>query len=182
MNAAVKKFAVQSFPKVSMSYGSVLGEITLVACEQGVCGLYFEGQKHFPGDSAEWIGGNEAPFREVCGWLDRYFSRGDTGGQPTVFFQSGTEFQRKVWQALLSIPMGARVSYQEIARQIGAPGAARAVGAAVGRNPVSILVPCHRVVGSGGALTGYAGGLERKGWLLNHEAAEVCLALQNGQE
>jgi methylated-DNA-[protein]-cysteine S-methyltransferase len=81
----------------------------------------------------------------------------------------GTAFQQSVWQALCEIPLGTTVSYAEIARRVGAPGAARAVGAAVGRNPIPIVVPCHRVVGSNGSLTGFGGGLPRKEWLLEHE-------------
>ena len=82
----------------------------------------------------------------------------------------GTPFQKRVWQALNEIPAGKTYSYAEIARQIGAASAVRAVGSAIGRNPVSVIVPCHRVVGSNGKLTGYAGGLDRKAWLLAHEA------------
>jgi methylated-DNA-[protein]-cysteine S-methyltransferase len=82
---------------------------------------------------------------------------------------SGTEFQREVWQGLKGIPFGQTVSYGDLARTIGKPTAVRAVGAANGNNPVSIIVPCHRVIGSDGGLTGYGGGLERKEWLLKHE-------------
>jgi methylated-DNA-[protein]-cysteine S-methyltransferase len=82
----------------------------------------------------------------------------------------GTVFQRRVWEALRAIPYGETASYGEVARAIGRPAASRAVGAANGRNPISIVVPCHRVVGAGGALTGYGGGLDRKAWLLNLEA------------
>ena len=89
----------------------------------------------------------------------------------------GTEFQRRVWEALHRIPYGETASYGEIAREIGRPAASRAVGAANGRNPISIVVPCHRVVGAGGALTGYGGGLDRKAWLLNLEARALRPAL-----
>ena len=82
----------------------------------------------------------------------------------------GTPFQKRVWQALNEIPAGKTYSYAEVARQIGAASAVRAVGTAIGRNPVSVIVPCHRVIGSNGKLTGYAGGLDRKAWLLAHEA------------
>jgi methylated-DNA-[protein]-cysteine S-methyltransferase len=81
----------------------------------------------------------------------------------------GSEFQRRVWQALRAIPFGVTVSYGEIARRISLPTASRAVGAANGRNPISIIVPCHRVIGANGTLTGYGGGLDRKRWLLGHE-------------
>jgi methylated-DNA-[protein]-cysteine S-methyltransferase len=84
----------------------------------------------------------------------------------------GTDFQRSVWDELVRIPFGERISYGELARRVGRPGSARAVGLANGRNPVSIIVPCHRVVGSDGTLTGYGGGLDRKAWLLDHEARQ----------
>jgi methylated-DNA-[protein]-cysteine S-methyltransferase len=83
----------------------------------------------------------------------------------------GTPFQRLVWEGLLGIPFGATISYAELARRIGRPGASRAVGAANGRNPIAIIVPCHRVIGADGTLTGYGGGLDRKDWLLRHEAS-----------
>ena len=89
----------------------------------------------------------------------------------------GTEFQRRVWEELLTIPYGETASYGEIARATGRPAASRAVGAANGRNPISIVVPCHRIVGAGGALTGYGGGLDRNAWLLNLEARTLRPAL-----
>lgn len=87
----------------------------------------------------------------------------------------GTDFQLSVWQALRAIPPGVTTSYGAIAESIGKPTASRAVGAANGRNPISIVVPCHRVIGSNGTLTGYGGGLDRKAWLLNHETTERSL-------
>ena len=88
----------------------------------------------------------------------------------------GTEFQRRVWAALRQIPAGTTQSYGDLARRIGSPAAVRAVGAANGRNPIGVVVPCHRVIGADGTLTGYAGGLERKRWLLNHEARHATRA------
>jgi methylated-DNA-[protein]-cysteine S-methyltransferase len=88
---------------------------------------------------------------------------------PVVVETGGTPFQRSVWTALRDIPPGTTVSYRELARTIGSPAAVRAVGAANGANPISIVIPCHRVIGSDGSLTGYAGGMERKRWLLEHE-------------
>nr|WP_269814682.1 methylated-DNA--[protein]-cysteine S-methyltransferase [Bowmanella yangjiangensis] len=88
----------------------------------------------------------------------------------------GTAFQQQVWHALVSIPFGQTGSYLDIARKIGNPAAVRAVGAANGKNPLSIVVPCHRIIGSNGNLTGYAGGLERKAWLLQHEQSQQRLA------
>jgi methylated-DNA-[protein]-cysteine S-methyltransferase len=103
-------------------------------------------------------------------WLARYF-RGESADVSSLpLDQYGAPFERKVWRALVEIPAGETDSYGGIARKIGDPGAARAVGLANGANPIAIVVPCHRVIGSNGSLTGYGGGLERKRWLLNHEA------------
>ncbi len=108
------------------------------------------------------------PLPEVARQLDQYFA-----GQRREFDLPlrlhGTPFQRRVWQALVEIPYGVTWSYGELARRIDQPSASRAVGLANGRNPISILVPCHRVIGADGTLTGYGGGLERKQWLLAHE-------------
>jgi methylated-DNA-[protein]-cysteine S-methyltransferase len=88
----------------------------------------------------------------------------------------GTPFQKQVWGELRSIAVGTTLSYGELAKRIGRPGASRAVGSANGSNPIAIVVPCHRVIGSNGALTGYGGGMERKRWLLQHEGAQLSLA------
>ena len=104
--------------------------------------------------------------------LDEYFA-GDRKVFDIPFDQEGTAFQNNVWQQLLSIPYGQLASYGDIAKKLKNPKAVRAVGAANGKNPVSILVPCHRVIGSNGKLTGYAGGLERKQWLLQHEGLGI---------
>jgi methylated-DNA-[protein]-cysteine S-methyltransferase len=106
-------------------------------------------------------------------WLDAYFANQPLPPLPAFDFVSGTPFQQKVWHALLHIPAGQTISYGQLAIQIGAPKAVRAVGAAVGRNPLSIVIPCHRVVGANGSLTGYAGGLEGKRWLLQHEMRDT---------
>jgi len=109
----------------------------------------------------------------VSGRLAAYFA-GDLGALDAIAVDSGgTPFQRRVWAALRTIPAGETVSYQTLARRIGAPTAVRAVGAANGDNPVGIVVPCHRVIGADGSLTGYAGGIERKRWLLTHERAST---------
>lgn len=106
--------------------------------------------------------------------LHRYFA-GDLHALDAVEVETGgTPFQQDVWQALRRIPPGATWSYARLAREIGRPDAVRAVGAANGANPVSIVVPCHRVIGADGSLTGYGGGLERKRWLLTHEGALIC--------
>jgi methylated-DNA-[protein]-cysteine S-methyltransferase len=103
--------------------------------------------------------------------LSAYFERGEWPRDLPLDLSAGTPFQRAVWRALLALPPGRTCTYGAIALQAGRPAAVRAAGAAVGRNPVSVLVPCHRVLGHGGALTGYAGGLDRKRALLAHEGA-----------
>ncbi len=112
-----------------------------------------------------------APFAEVAAQLDAYFAGERRSLDVPVRFEGGSSFQRLVWDELTRIPLGTTVSYGELAVRVGRPGAARAVGSAVARNPVSIVVPCHRVVGASGAITGYAGGVERKRRLLELEAA-----------
>lgn len=102
-------------------------------------------------------------------WLDRYF-RGENPGPDIPLAPEGTAFQQRVWQRLLEIPYGETCTYGDIAREMSGKMSAQAVGQAVGRNPIGILIPCHRVMGAGGKLTGYAWGIERKEWLLNHEA------------
>lgn len=143
----------------------------LLGSDVGLRGVWFLGQKHFPETDSSWQW-DDAPLAEVRRVLDAYFLGEINVILPPLDLR-GTAFQQKVWQALQAIPAGETRSYGDIAREIGAPTAVRAVGAAVGRNPVSILVPCHRVVGSSGKLTGYAGGLDRKTWLLAHEAGDL---------
>lgn len=105
--------------------------------------------------------------------FDAYFA-GDLSALSAVpWTASGTDFQLKVWNLLCEIPVGETISYGELARRAGRPAASRAAGAANGRNPLGVIVPCHRVIGAGGALTGYAGGLQRKEWLLNHERSRT---------
>jgi methylated-DNA-[protein]-cysteine S-methyltransferase len=111
--------------------------------------------------------------------LGAYFE-GDLQTFDLPLHMAGTPFQKQVWQGLLAIPYGTTISYAELARRIGRPGASRAVGAANGRNPIGIIVPCHRVIGANGTLTGYGGGLDRKEWLISHESAAV--AGQDGRE
>ena len=148
---------------------SPLGEILLTFDDASLLGLYFVGQKDQPAVAADWVRDDVHPLAvRTAGDLARYFA-----GEPVVFdvpirFR-GTPFQVAVWEALRAIDRGDTVSYAELARRVGVPAAVRAVGAAVGRNPISIFVPCHRVVGSDGSLTGYAGGLPRKTALLRLE-------------
>jgi methylated-DNA-[protein]-cysteine S-methyltransferase len=141
----------------------------LAASDRGLMGLWFEGQRHGP-DSSGWPEDARHPvLREAVTQLREWFAGGRAQFELPLDLQGGTPFQQSVWAALCAIPHGATTSYAALARQLGRPQAARAIGAAVGRNPLSIVVPCHRVVGTGGALTGYAGGLERKTALLRLE-------------
>jgi methylated-DNA-[protein]-cysteine S-methyltransferase len=151
------------------TYSSPVGAIVLTANEQKLTGLYNENQRHWPKDSEGWQHDDGPRFDAAKSWLDTYFSGQKSQPLPPIQFLSGTPFQHRVWHALLTIPLGETMSYGELATQLGSSKAVRAVGAAVGRNPISIIVPCHRVVGSSGSLTGYAGGLEKKRWLLEHE-------------
>ena len=152
-------------------FESPLGTMLLAATDKGLAGVWFEGQRHGP-DSRGWHEDPQHPvLREALAQLRQWFAGERSSFALPLDLQAGTPFQRSVWEALLAIPRGATTSYAQLARQLGRPQAARAIGAAVGRNPCSIVVPCHRVVGSGGGLTGYAGGLERKTALLRLEGA-----------
>lgn len=145
-----------------------LGPVLLARTEAGLAGAWFEGQKAHPGALAAPESEADPLLREAARQLADYFA-GQRSAFDVPLDLRGTEFQRKVWRTLLRIAAGRTSSYADIARRIGSPRALRAVGAAVGRNPVSVIVPCHRVVGSDGSLTGYAGGLERKRALLRLE-------------
>lgn len=159
-------------------YESPLGGILLAADEAGLTGLWFEGQKYFARSLQKEQEEKETPiFEQAKRWLDLYFS----GKEPDIsvpLHLLGTDFQKKVWEILRTIPYGHTMTYGEIARCLAAENGssrmwAQAVGGAVGRNPISILVPCHRVVGASGSLTGYAGGLDRKVKLLTLEKADM---------
>jgi methylated-DNA-[protein]-cysteine S-methyltransferase len=150
-------------------FESPLGDVVVAATERGVAGVYFTGQKYFPDSAAAWEDAPERPtLKQARAELREYFA-----GTRTAFTVpldlGGTPFQMRVWTVLQAIPYGATVTYGAIAARLGGGGVARAVGAAVGRNPISVIVPCHRVVGANGALTGYAGGLDRKRALLELE-------------
>jgi methylated-DNA-[protein]-cysteine S-methyltransferase len=155
-------------PPYSWRHPSPIGELLLASEGEALTGLYLEERRPGPRGEAAWRE-DPGPFREVVAQLDAYFA-----GERTAFTlplaPEGSAFQRAVWRALEGIPFGQTWSYRELAERVGRPGAARAVGSANARNPISIVVPCHRVIGSAGALTGYGGGLSRKRWLLDHEA------------
>lgn len=149
---------------------SPIGPLLLLAEHGRLSGLYMG--EHQGGPAESQLGRHDdALFVSVREQLAAYFA-----GELRVFnldaVGQGTPFQQKVWTALCEIPYGETISYGELARRIGQPTAARAVGLANGQNPISILVPCHRVIGANGALTGYGGGIERKRWLLAHEARQ----------
>jgi methylated-DNA-[protein]-cysteine S-methyltransferase len=155
---------------------SPIGTLSLCGTEHGLAGIFMEEHSHSPSETQRhgWQRADDL-FAEVRAQLEEYFA-----GRRTVFSVSidrnavgGTSFQRRVWKALEGIPYGATISYGELARRINHPTAVRAVGLANGRNPISIIVPCHRVIGSDGKLTGYGGGMGRKQWLLNLESCAV---------
>lgn len=150
-----------------------LGPMTAAATARGLAGLWFDGQKHHPGPLAAPVDADD-PFiaqarRELGAWFASGGARRRAFG--VALDPQGTPFQRDVWRLLGEIACGATARYGELARRLGRPQAARAVGAAVGRNPISVIVPCHRVLGQDGSLTGYAGGLPRKQALLTLEGA-----------
>ncbi|MFC7462443.1 methylated-DNA--[protein]-cysteine S-methyltransferase [Hydrogenophaga defluvii] len=162
-----------TYPVVAVARtDSPLGPLLLAASQRGLSGLWFEDQRHLPA----WLANRTpAPASEHAvlhtteRQLHAYFAGERNDFDLPLDLDQGTDFQRAVWQALLTIPVRASLSYGALARQIGRPAAVRAVGAAVGRNPLGIIVPCHRVLGADGSLTGYAGGLWRKTALLRLE-------------
>ncbi|MEV5570625.1 methylated-DNA--[protein]-cysteine S-methyltransferase [Spirillospora sp. NPDC052269] len=161
---------------------SPVGPLTLVADGPELVGLYMNKQRHRPEDETFGLPGDpgDEPFASVASQLEDYFT-GERHEFDLPLKLKGTEFQRRVWDALTRIPYGETVSYGELATELGNPSASRAVGLANGRNPIGIIVPCHRVVGSTGSLTGYGGGIERKRFLLDfersHQSAEEAAVL-----
>ncbi|GAC1531005.1 MAG: methylated-DNA--[protein]-cysteine S-methyltransferase [Acidimicrobiales bacterium] len=146
---------------------SPVGPLTLVASDGVLSGLFMDDQRHRP-DPSGFGERDGRSFAAISEQLDAYFD-GTLDHFDVELAVLGTEWQRRVWAGLSAIPYGTTISYGELAARVGNPRASRAVGLANGRNPVGIIVPCHRVVGSSGSLTGYGGGLERKRWLLDHE-------------
>ena len=161
---------------VQTRVASPLGTVAIAATDKGLTGLWFtEGQRYLPlqlTGPAAWPEAHQHPvLTQVSRQLAEYFAGQRSHFDVPLDLGCGTAFQQSVWQALLAIPKGGTQSYGDVSRRIGHPAAVRAVGAAIGRNPVSIIVPCHRVLGGNGALTGYAGGLARKTALLELEGA-----------
>ena len=151
---------------------SPLGPLTAAATELGLAGLWFDGQTHHPGELAAPVDPEHPWLAKAARQLARYWE-GDAFAFDLPLDMRGTPFQQAVWRALRAIGRGATCSYRDIAAQAGNVAAVRAAGAAVGRNPVSIIVPCHRVLGHNGSLTGYAGGLPRKRALLALEGVSA---------
>ncbi|MEJ2284099.1 MAG: methylated-DNA--[protein]-cysteine S-methyltransferase [Desulfobacterales bacterium] len=145
---------------------SPLGTIEIVGCSDSILALDFV-EEMLPGDDEQAF-----CIKECLKQLGEYFK-----GQRQEFFlnlePAGTEFQKSVWRHLAKIPYGKTATYGEVAEAIGKPGASRAVGSANGKNPIAIIIPCHRIIGSDGSLTGYGGGLWRKRWLIGFERGEV---------
>lgn len=155
-------------------YPSPLGDLEIVAESSVIVAIRFAAIGAGAGLSND--DARPSPLDTAAIWLERYFA-GMNEPFPAPLASGGTVFQRSVWEALRAIPYGETASYGEIARAIGSPGAARAVGMACNRNPIAIAIPCHRVVGSSGDLTGYAGGLDAKRFLLELESASTQLHL-----
>jgi methylated-DNA-[protein]-cysteine S-methyltransferase len=160
---------------------SPLGPIVLAATDQALVGLWFDGQRHQP-DASHWHQAAGHPLLALASvQLSDYLAGRRRQFELPLSVSGGSAFEQAVWRALQDIPRGGTCSYSALAAAIGRPKAARAVGAAVGRNPLSIIVPCHRVLGTGGALTGYAGGLARKVALLQLESAAFAPTPTIGQ-
>ncbi|MGH9080180.1 MAG: methylated-DNA--[protein]-cysteine S-methyltransferase [Acidimicrobiales bacterium] len=153
---------------ITTTVASPVGPLTLRASDGRLTGMAMEGQRHAPVAGPDQQQ-DDRWFAAIVEQLDGYFT-GELTRFDVPLELSGTEFQRQVWSELQRIPYGETISYGELAHRVGNPAAVRAVGLANGRNPITIIVPCHRVIGADGSLTGYGGGLERKAWLLDHEA------------
>lgn len=168
----------KALPQFIHHESSPLGDILLAADEVGLTGLWFEGQKNYARTLSPESGERELPvFRQAKHWLKVYFA----GKEPTFsvpLHPMGTAFQQRVWDFLRTIPYGNTATYGEIAKRLAAENglahlSAQAVGGAVGHNPISLMIPCHRVVGTSGSLTGYGGGIARKVKLLELEHADM---------
>ncbi len=169
----------------SVKYASCAGLLTIAERNGRVIGLWIEGQKYFAGNVKEPMiqaEPSDVPIlSRACSWLDRYFAGGQPSPAELPLAPEGSEFRRRVWDILCRIPYGQTITYGEIARQMAAEQAAaprtvsaQAVGGAVGHNPISIIIPCHRVMGAGGNLTGYAGGIAVKKLLLELEGIDTA--------
>jgi len=155
-----------------------LGLFEFMATEQGICQAIFCGDKDLVNENSESISND---ITNLCKkQLTEYFA-GERKTFTVPLDPKGTDFQQSVWRCLNKIPFGELRSYGDIAKMLNKPKASQAVGGANGRNPITLIVPCHRVIGGNGSLTGYAGGIERKLWLLNHESAKIKDSNKNAQ-
>lgn len=155
------------------TFDGPLGTMTLAAHDHGLVGIWFDGQQHQPDPTAWAVNSRHPMLASATRQLQEYFAGNRQVFDMALDLDGGTDFQQQVWRALLEIPSGQTVSYGTLSQRIGRPRAVRAVGTAIGRNPLSIVVPCHRIVGTNGALTGYAGGLDRKTALLQLESTRL---------
>jgi methylated-DNA-[protein]-cysteine S-methyltransferase len=176
---AAQRSSGDSITALTCGYESPLGHMTLAECNGRIIGAWFDGQKHdraHLGDSRPARPKESPALNAATAWLDAYF-RGANPGEPPALAPVGTPFQQAVWDELLAIPYGGTTTYGEIARQLSAitghEESPRAVGSAVGRNPILVMVPCHRVVGASESLTGYAAGIDRKERLLRLEGVRL---------
>lgn len=164
----------------SCTYDSPVGMLTLAASDDGLKGIWMEGQKYFGSSldaGLEPCACENDHLRQACAWLDDYFAGGNPSRDDLVLAPTGSEFRQVVWRLLCEIPLGEVRTYGELAKEAAcrmgkARMSAQATGGAVGHNPISIIIPCHRVVGANGSLTGYAGGIARKLQLLEHEGVD----------
>lgn len=152
-------------------FATPFGDVYATATPDGLTGLYFDGGRHAPPIAFDWVEQPALPLLRECSRQLADYLTGRRRDFDLPLAPRGTPFQQRVWREIAAIPYGETLTYGELARRAGAPGSARAAGAATGRNPLSIVVPCHRVVGHAGSLTGYAGGIERKERLLRLEGA-----------
>jgi methylated-DNA-[protein]-cysteine S-methyltransferase len=162
--------------KLYCTVESPVGRLLLTSDGHALTGLYFSTPQQ-PGPKTDWVQNSGAePLRAAARQLREYFG-GTRRRFDLALSPEGTEFQRRVWRALTEIPFGETWSYGQLARRIDHPNASRAVGLANGRNPIAVIIPCHRVIGADGSLTGFGGGLARKQWLLDHEGLPGTAAL-----
>ena len=174
MKARKRKQTERTERNGALCYSTVktpIGELLLVAEADALTGVYFAGRDHAPATHAGWMSSAEHPvIRQAAKQLGEYFA-GKRNSFSLPLRLTGTDFQERVWQQIALVPYGKTISYSELAKRVGAPEAVRAAGTTTGRNPVSIVVPCHRIVGKNGSMRGFAGGLKRKQFLLELEAS-----------
>ncbi|HEV2694201.1 MAG TPA: methylated-DNA--[protein]-cysteine S-methyltransferase [Verrucomicrobiae bacterium] len=159
-------------PNEYSTISSPIGELLLVTDGSALTGIYFIGRKHVPATSKSWTHNPKHPvLQQAAAQLKKYFL-GKQNKFTIPLRAAGTEFQEKIWQEIAKIPFGETITYTELAKRAGVSHAIRAAGTSTGRNPISIIIPCHRIVGKNGSLTGFAGGLDKKRHLLELENAD----------